>query len=122
MKVQIIEQKHMRKILAKLRNVFQVTQETNDGYRNSRVPLEAYPLCKEETSLPELGDAGPQLASFAKLYPTAAAIRDTADAAVLLVSDMKACGIGYEYAMSTGTLVSTKLHDKCSQAKTIIEQ
>ena len=108
--------------------VQQVVTVMNLGYIHSQVPLHAYVLCIEQAaSLSEQAhnkdDASTTLRNFAALQGgNLAAIRDTADAAVLLVSDMKACGIGYEYAMSTGTLVSTKLHDKCSQAKTIIEQ
>lgn len=82
--------------------IFQVIEETNQGYENSGVPLEAFPLCKELTSLAEVEDASKQLANFAALYPSVDMIRDTADAAVLLVSDLSACGIGYEKTLKSG--------------------
>jgi hypothetical protein len=64
--------------------------------------LRAYALCKELIDIPEVGDANKQLAAFAKFRPSSAVIRDTADTAVLLVSELTACGIGYEHTLSSG--------------------
>jgi hypothetical protein len=94
----------------------------NLGYIHSQVPLHAYVLCTEQANmaLSEVrgknsgSEARAMLRAFAqhKGSNNAAAVRDTADAAVLLVMDFDkdtTCGIGYLDSIATGIeLLCTK--------------
>ena len=92
--------------------VQQVVTVMNLGYIHSQVPLHAYVLCIEQAaSLSEQAhskdDASTTLRNFAALQGgNLAAIRDTADAAVLLVmgfgADDDSCGIGYLNSLYLG--------------------
>ena len=94
--------------------VSQVVTEINMGYINSEVPLEAYVLCTEEAEeLTEEPDARAQLFNFARMkgrgHSALAAVRDTADTAVLLVADFanSTCGIGFVAGLKAGKTLST---------------
>jgi hypothetical protein len=74
----------------------QIVTKTNLAYINSKVPLSAYALCKEEAvGLEEVEDTREMLAAFTDFKASVEELRDTADAAVLLITDFQACGIGY---------------------------
>ena len=82
----------------------QVIAETNQGYANSRIPVTVTKLCQElatvsDTSTNLLGD-------FSKMKGTAAALRNTADAAALLALDLPYCGVAYMATYARGNTVS----------------
>jgi Metallo-peptidase family M12 len=87
--------------------------DINLGYINSDVPLAAYLLCTEEAStLSEEPDARIQLLHFARMKGRGrqgmAAVRDTADTAVLLVAEFSngTCGIGFVGGLRGGKTLS----------------
>lgn len=69
---------------------YQAIAETNQGYRNNNLNIEAVLHCIEQINLNEVTDAGEMLTAFA-----AAADHQTADIAFLLVSDSNSCGVAY---------------------------
>ena len=81
-----------------------VVDETNLGYNNSQVPLKATKLC---TELATINDSTPNiLNAFANMKSSATELRDTADAAALLVLGFSYCGQGYLNTIPSGYTVS----------------
>ena len=82
----------------------QVIAETNQGYANSRIPVTVTKLCQE---LATVSDTSTNLlAEFSKMKGTAAALRNTADAAALLALDLPYCGVAYMATYARGNTVS----------------
>jgi hypothetical protein len=85
----------------------QAITKTNLAYIYSGVPLSAYALCKEEAvGLEELEKAGDMLTAFINFKSSTEELRDTADAAVLLVKKFSACGIGRLASFGSGDTIS----------------
>jgi hypothetical protein len=88
----------------------QIVTKTNLAYINSKVPLSAYALCKEEAvGLEEVEDSSEMLASFRDFKASVEELRDTADAAVLLITDFKSCGVGYVGNFKKGKMFTSTL-------------
>ena len=75
--------------------VGQILAETNQGYANSQVPLQAV-LCKiEAATIHDNADSEALINNFANMKASPALIRDSADVAFLLVKDTNPCGIAF---------------------------
>ena len=87
----------------------QVLAETNQGYINSGVAIEAVRLCAEEATIDDSTDALITLAAFRAMKgndPAAANLRNSADAAVLLVGSFDSCGVAYFHTLGSGFTLS----------------
>ena len=85
----------------------QLLAETNQGYANSEVPLEVTKHCIEAADIDEMEDSIEMLTAFRYMKNTVTRLRHSADAAILLVKDLKnSCGIAYLNQMSTGYTLS----------------
>merc|ERR1719348_907340 len=73
--------------------VSQVIAETNQGYINSRVPLRVKSHCIAAASLRDNYDSSAMLNQFSNYKPITE-LRNSADAAALLVKKFDSCGIG----------------------------
>ena len=73
----------------------QVIAETNQGYNNSGVPLQVVKACSELATINDQSSASDVLSAFADMKSSKDELRDTADAAALLVNSFGSCGIGY---------------------------
>ena len=84
----------------------QVIGETNQGYRNSRIPVQVSKLCIEAATIDDVGEPTTFLHNFEAMKSSAAALRNTADAAALLAYDFDACGIAFFYTYTSGHSLS----------------
>ena len=85
----------------------QLLAETNQGYANSEVPLEVTKHCIEAADIDEMEDSIEMLTAFRYMKNTVTRLRHSADAAILLVKDLKnSCGNAYLNQMSTGYTLS----------------
>ena len=85
----------------------QLLAETNQGYANSEVALEVTKHCSEAADIPEVEDSVEMLTAFRYMRNTVTRLRHSADAAVLLVKDLKnSCGIAFLNQISTGYTLS----------------
>ena len=73
----------------------EVLAETNQGYKNSGVPLEAYKFCQQRASVNDILEAKKMLEEFTEMKGSTEALRGSADVAVLLVDNMDSCGIAW---------------------------
>ena len=83
--------------------------ETNQGYMNSNVALEVVRLCAEEATIDDTNDALVTLTAFRGMKgsdPAAAKLRNSADAAVLLVGSFDSCGVAYFHTLGSGFTLS----------------
>ena len=90
-------------------NTNQVLAETNQGYMNSNVALEVVRLCAEEATIDDTNDALVTLTAFRGMKgsdPAAAKLRNSADAAVLLVGSFDSCGVAYFHTLGSGFTLS----------------
>ena len=91
--------------------VAQILSETNQGYANSQVPLQAV-LCKiEAATIIDNASSLTLINNFAVMKASTALIRDSADVAFLLVNDYDSCGIAYfdVLSMSSPLTLSTAM-------------
>jgi len=84
----------------------QVIAESNQGYINSNIPVRISRFCIEQATLNDIADAGDMLTEFAQMKGSSSALRNTADAAALLVNDFNSCGIAYLGTFTSGWTVS----------------
>ena len=79
-----------------LNNTLEVIAETNQGYINSKIPIRVKAHCMEQISIVQ-GGAEDTLNRFTNFRGTNIALRNTADAAVLLVEEFgdQYCGMGW---------------------------
>ena len=82
----------------------QVIAETNQGYRNSRIPVQVSKLCIEAATIDDVAEPTTFLHTFEAMKTSAAALTNTADAAALLAYDFDACGIAFFYTYTSGRL------------------
>jgi len=83
-----------------------VVAETNIGYINSQVPIRVSKLCTELATINDEASASTVLKNFKNMKSSVAELRDTADAAALLVNNFGSCGIGYLNVVGSGTTVT----------------
>jgi len=85
-----------------------VLAETNQGYRNSKVKLTAIKHCVEEATIHDNARIhGSLLNAFASMKSSITALRNTADAAVLLVANYDDyCGLAWGNTISSGSTLS----------------
>ena len=83
-----------------------VVAETNQGYINSQVPIRVRKLCTELATINDESSSINVLSNFRNMKSSVAELRDTADAAALLVNDFGSCGIGYLNVIGSGTTVT----------------
>ena len=90
----------------------QIISETNQGYASSQVQLTVTKHCSELATIndPVSGSSSSAIISaFANMKSSAAELRDTADAAALLINSFDFCGVGYLNVISSGnTLTVTR--------------
>merc|ERR1719483_810222 len=84
----------------------QVLAETNQGYANSGVPFTVTKFCVEAATINDIQDTSEFINAFANMKPSAAALRNTADAAALLAVDFNSCGVAYMSQISSGYTLS----------------
>lgn len=83
----------------------QVIKETNEGYKNSKVPLRAELLCAERISIEESKDLSEMIDLFRDYKGSVKKLRGTADVTVLL-TEKGGCGIAFLAGFERGTPVS----------------
>ena len=79
------------------------------GYKSSKIPVRVEKHCVEQArGIEDGGPSGRVLESFRVMKGSHAALRNTADAAALLVLNLKddVCGAGYTDAYQTGVTFS----------------
>ena len=88
----------------------QVVAETNQGYINSKVPLEVTKFCVEKATIEENSNHAEMKDAFKVMKGSglagATALRNTADAAALLVKNSSSCGVAYMNQISFGYTIS----------------
>ena len=67
----------------------------NQGYINSHVPLRVELHCIEAANLQDIANSGEMLDRFIMYKGTVEKLRQTADAAMLLVDNFLSCGIAH---------------------------
>ena len=92
----------------------QMLAQTNQAYVNSRIPLTATKFCIEAATIndPEQTPTSTfrLMRDFEGMKGSSEALRNTADAAVLLAGEFRHCGQGNLNAISTGETIS--IHHK----------
>ena len=86
--------------------VEQVLAETNQGYANSLIPVTISLLCIEAATINDQMDVNGLITEFREMKGSVEALRNTADAAFLLVEDNNACGAGYLATYDMGWTIS----------------
>jgi len=82
----------------------QVLAETNQGYINSQIPIRASKFCAEKANVEENSNV---LTSFANMKQgSSSKLRNSADAAALLVQNYDWCGMASSFTYNTGNTVS----------------
>merc|ERR1719322_75746 len=99
--------------------VDQVIAETNQGYINSLIPVRIKLHCTELAPIEEVWDGSDMLTNFIRMKEGSydetrfsskyAALRNTADSAVLLIKDFEYCGIGYVGTYANGFTFSVSI-------------
>ena len=84
----------------------QVLAETNQGYINSQIPITVTSFCIEQASINDIASPSTALSAFANMKSSLAELRNTADAAALIVNSFDACGIAYLATYNSGLTVS----------------
>jgi len=79
---------------------------TNQGFINSKAPLRVQSCGSEKTTFDEVVNNNIMWAKFTKYKGTAKELRDTADAAALLVSTSDVCGLGNMDATGNGETIT----------------
>jgi len=82
----------------------QALSETNQGYRNSKVKLTAIKHCVEEATIHD--NTAKLLTAFTNMKSSTAALRNTADVAVLLVANWGLCGQAWGDSIRSGRTMS----------------
>ena len=75
------------------------------GYIQSDVPVRLTKFCTEKATIeemPEAEDSTSVLYAFRNMKGSDAALRNSADAAALIVMNLPGCGVGYLYAYENG--------------------
>ena len=103
--VKISTQIHIRSTFTFSQNVLQVIAETNQGYINSKIPVRVKAHCIEQATINDEQSASNIINKFSNMKGTSAALRNTADAAALLVQDFDSCGIGMFNTYSMGKTI-----------------
>jgi len=88
----------------------QVLAETNEGYKNSDIPVRARLHCVQESTIQDGQDSSLILEQFSKSQSSHAAVRKSADAAILLVNSFSspgACGVNWFNTISAGQTIGT---------------
>jgi len=89
--------------------VDQVVAETNQGYVNSQIPLRVKAFCTEQATVNDDESSSVVLTNFRNMKSSLEELRNTADAAALLVNKFDACGRGYLFTYASGlTLTVTQ--------------
>jgi len=89
--------------------VDQVVAETNQGYVNSQIPLRVKAFCTEQATVTDDESSSVVLTNFRNMKSSLEELRNSADAAALLVNKFDACGRGYLHTYASGlTLTVTQ--------------
>ena len=80
--------------------------ETNQGYINSGVPLAVTRFCIERATISDIADTWDFLSAFKNMKGSKSALRNTADAAVLLCENFNSCGVAFLNVISSKNTVS----------------
>ena len=84
-------------------------QKSFSGYIQSDVPVRLTKFCIEKATMDEMPfapDSASVLHAFRKMKGSDAALRNTADAAALIVMNLPSCGAAYLYAYDNGLTFS----------------
>ena len=84
----------------------EVLAVTNQGYANSKIPLTVTRFCIEAATINDQWNPYRLFKAFKKMKRTASALRNTADAAVLLSTNLDVCGSGIFNKISSGRTLS----------------
>jgi len=84
----------------------QVIAETNQGYKNSDIPLKIKLHCIEKANMREVSSVVTMIMKFKDLKGSVAKLRNSADVAVLLVNSFDSCGVGFVYGIAADMAVS----------------
>ena len=87
----------------------QVLAETNQGYANSDVPLTVTKFCIEAATINDIADTSDLITAFRYMKgpgTSGTELRNTADAAALLVENFNSCGVAYMNTISNGNTIS----------------
>jgi hypothetical protein len=88
----------------------QVIAETNQGYANSKVPLQVVKFCTAElATIDDVENSSTMISNFKSMKSSVAELRGSADAAALLVDDFASCGVGYLNSLKSGNTVSVTM-------------
>ena len=79
---------------------------TNQGYANSGLDITITMFCHELATIHDNDNSNDILRDFAAMKGGLKALRNTADAAALLVKDMGGCGVAWGNTFSYGKTVS----------------
>jgi len=85
--------------------VSQVIAETNQGYINSGIPVRVRSHCIAAATLHDNPSAGTMLNQFSQYKPMDE-LRNSADAAALLVRQFSSCGVGTVNSFGSGTTIT----------------
>ena len=84
----------------------QVLAETNQGYVNSGVPLTVTKFCIEAATINDIQDTNSFITAFRTMKESVSALRNSADAAVLLSVDFNSCGVAYLNTIGSANTIS----------------
>ena len=90
-----------------------VVEETNQGYKESDVPVRVKVHCIEAATINDTSSPSTMLSNFQGMKSSLAELKNSADAAALLVANFAACGIAYTYTYSSGLTLSVTMK-KCA--------
>ena len=88
----------------------QVIAETNEGYKNSNIPVRVRLHCVQESDIQDGQDSSAVLQQFSQSQTNFNAVRKSADAAILLVNSFSspgACGVNWFDTISAGQTIGT---------------
>jgi len=95
-----------------------VLEEANEGYKNSKIPIRVKKFCIEKATI---SDKDSILKNFKVMKGSAAATRNTADAAVLFSKDCPSttcfCGVGYCCGPPNGDWTFSVTRKSCALGK-----
>jgi len=86
--------------------VDQIIAETNQGYKNSKIPLKIKVHCVEKASISETRNVVSMIMNFRKMKSGVEKLRGTADVACLLVNKFDSCGVGFVNGLFSGSPIS----------------
>eukprot|EP00088_Acartia_fossae_P046338 TRINITY_DN5000_c0_g1_i3.p1 TRINITY_DN5000_c0_g1~~TRINITY_DN5000_c0_g1_i3.p1 ORF type:complete len:381 (+),score=55.28 TRINITY_DN5000_c0_g1_i3:618-1760(+) len=94
--------------------VEQIVAETNQGYKNSGVPMKLKVHCIELATVHDTSNVVTMILNFKKMKGTVKKLLGSADCAVLLVHQFNSCGVGYVNGLFGGVTLSV-VQKSCAQ-------